>query len=484
MVRPFSGRYVTFLASLSLVGAVLCFFALTGGSQFDGVLYTPLAIAVLISLLSITLIVQSARAAGTIVDGRALAWASFTLAYPLSSVAHLILRDSGPRGFYDLLRSRGAPLLDDVYVSLLLIVVAMIGLWLGLGWQRRSHAESRHSLVRVDVDLLVPYGGLLTAVGLVGTLVLATSQGSLMEGLMTIDRGRFIGGGQAKFVFMSGWLSWGAVFLLAPALSRRRFASDWSFFLVIAGVSVVLILNLYWTGGRAFAAAMLLPMLFLIRKVVPDRLTVAVVCVALLVVGYAVIATVARASSQVVLNESDLVLDVFDWQMGRFSMVGMSVEFVRTNGFLLGSTLLHGFVNALNAPLVLLQASPPFEAPAGYTSVIGGYLTGDATVNAIVPGTIAELYANLGVAGVAIGYFLLGFLIRTLVRVMHRTSSASSLGLSGYVVVLLCLTCIPGTATGWMYYLVTTGFPALLFWLIEHVGPARNERSDLWHAVR
>jgi hypothetical protein len=94
------------------------------------------------------------------------------------------------------------------------------------------------------------------------------------------------------------------------------------------------------------------------------------------------------------------------------------------------------------------------------------------------------LYANLGVAGVAIGYFLLGFLIRTLVRVMHRTSSASSLGLSGYVVVLLCLTCIPGTATGWMYYLVTTGFPALLFWLIEHVGPARNERSDLWHAVR
>lgn len=482
--RLWSRQRLSLLSASAFACAAICFLALLSASDIDSGLYPPLAIAGSLSVLCSIGAYRSARDAGTVVDGRLLAFISFMIAYPLSSIAHLLFRDAPPRGFYDLLRSKEIPLLGDIYFALLLMTIALLGLWAGMGYRRSMNPQEIRPRVSINVDILIPYGLLFTVIGLVGTFVLALSQESVVESLTTINRGRVIGGGQAKFFFMSEWLSWGGIFLLVSLLSMRRFQSPAMFVVIVIVVSSALIFNVFWTGGRAFAAAMLLPMLFFMRKVEPSRLNLAVVSVFILVVGYFVIASLARVGRQGVADESALLVDVFDWHMGRFSMVGLSIDYVRNNGFLLGSTVLHGFVSALNAPLVLMQMSPVVDIPAGFTSVIGGYLTGDSSVNAIVPGTVAELYANFGVPGVGIGYLLIGYMIRWSVSIMERTASAGSLCLSSYLIVLLCLTCIPGTMTGWMYYLITAGLPALVLPMLENRERIGEAEPHLWQGIR
>jgi hypothetical protein len=101
------------------------------------------------------------------------------------------------------------------------------------------------------------------------------------------------------------------------------------------------------------------------------------------------------------------------------------------------------------------------------TSVVGEHLLGDPEINGILPGVIADLYINLGIVGVASGLVVVGILVNKLTRVMKSTSSVSTFLLGSYAIALISVILIPGTATGWVYFLFTGGIPAIALFVCE-----------------
>jgi oligosaccharide repeat unit polymerase len=225
--------------------------------------------------------------------------------------------------------------------------------------------------------------------------------------------------------------------------------------------------NIFWTGGRASVIIALIPGLFLLRQIRTKYSNFAVIFVGLLISVYFVIVTLMRNFAPSAFSSDELLIDVLDWHVGRFSMIGLGVEMVNRNGFAWGSTLFEGLANTINAPLVLLKLPQIVQAPQGITSVVGMYLVGNPQMTGIVPGTICELYYNFGLFGVAGGYFLIGVLLKKSIKLIQNTKSMGVFTLSVYIITLICTSFIPGTFTSWVYYLPTMGFPVFCLFACE-----------------
>jgi len=196
----------------------------------------------------------------------------------------------------------------------------------------------------------------------------------------------------ARYVFMSQWLSWGLIFVAAYVIDLKIIRSEMGNSFLIIGCSSLILLNIWWTGGRVSAIVYLLPGFFLlyrIRLVFSKGMLLIVSILTLLYIGSV---TMVRAGSEVSIDTTDIAIDVLDWHAGRFSMIGIGMEMVEARGLAFGSTLLDGLVNAINTPSNLILKTPVINPPQGITSVIGEYMYGNPEFNGVVPGTICEVY--------------------------------------------------------------------------------------------
>ncbi len=444
---------------------IAAFLVLAIGVRSAG-LYVAMAIDAVMLVLCIWIVYARARKLGTMIDGYALIWISFTVVYPLSAMVHLIGAEGQTRGFYDLVRSGYSPNLENIYYSLLLTFIAFIALWVGLK-SSKSTTKNPPSKLVLHVPLILALGILFTITGIIGTLKLFTEYSSLTKGLLVVDRSREIGGGLARYVFMSQWISWGLIFLMVCFLKTSLAKSKLAVMCFIVPFAVLIVGNIFWTGGRASAIIALIPGLFLLQRIRGKYSNFPVIFVGLLILVYFVTVTSRRSTLISAASSDELLIDVLDWHIGRFSMIGLAVEMVNIHGFVWGSTLLAGLANAVNSPLVLLKIPQIVGTPQGITSIVGMHLVGNPEITGIVPGTICELYYNFGLFGVAGGYFLIGKLLQKCIKVTRDTQSIGVFTLTTYIIVLICTNFIPGTFTSWIYYLVTIGFPAIFLFISE-----------------
>jgi oligosaccharide repeat unit polymerase len=463
-----------------LVLGILCsavFLLLDFGRSLESI---ELKIAYVLTIFSIAagadIIYSYVKKTGILFDGYILIWFCFLTVYAVSASFHLLNTTSDLQGFYDMTQSGSKPMMGRIYHSLLIVTIAFIALRVGTGTVSHKLVGPAEPL-KVNYRLLLVLGVLFTVASLIGTMKLFGGFPSLQT-FLTVDRLRETGGGTARYVFISQWLGWGLTFLtvyfLHTSAARKRSVFLLWFILSACAVSI----NLFWTGSRGAAVISLLPGLLLLQRLRPKYVKSVLVVIGILFLVYFSACTYLRSENFADYRPGEQLTAVFDWQVGRFSMIGLGIEMVQQEGLAFGATLADGFFNTINAPSTLLKLPLLLPVPQSATSVVGNYLLGDPEITGIVPGSIFDFYYNFGLIGVAAGYFIIGKIVQKSITIMRKTDSMGVFFFWSYVIVTICVCCIPGTATGWVYYLATTGFPALCFLMCE-VSLSRNKFSIL-----
>lgn len=388
---------------------------------------------------------------------------SFIVAYPLSAVVHLVRSDRIRLGFYHLTDYSSSEL-GLIWHSLFLIALAYIALRLGI-YRNDPPQDEQPLSFNQSLPLLFILGVVFIAIGLWANVELFNISGMNLTALTVVDRSSVFEMGSARFYFMGRWLAWGIFFVLLYSLGcttkyRSFVENTW---LPIA--IFIMLANSFWRGGRGEGAMSIMPILFVTARFnrVIHRKILLVITVSL--IAYMALVTLARTGD----NRTGLWLQVLDWQLGRFSMVGLSVRMVQRFGYDWGLSMLASLIDVFNAPFYLIMKISPIPALNKIVNFTGLYLLGDPNKTGIVPGSICELYFNFGFFGVLIGYFLLGKLISFIAYLIHTSNTVGTTMLSTYIIILICMNIIPGPAMEWIYRLVTIGLPFLVYWFIERL---------------
>ena len=433
--------------------------------------YTPIPLALLAAsmlcgVVGLLVLSRLWNSEGQIEWG-AMVLVAFGLVYPVSAFAHLVVTEGERFGPFDLVISKtGGPSVGLIYAALGLIAVALMGLVIGMG-RVQTQGTGDACRLRVRRWLLVTLGLLFCAFGAWGYLVLFDSPAGILERIFSIDRSSPIPVGLARYYNMSRWMSWGVTFLSAAALGGKSLGRPWLALVVLWCVTALGLASVIWQGGRGDTILVTVPILVIaskMRPMVAKKFLWQLAPVLVLVFG---VITVERV---VLLNSPGFwwaVREVLDWQVGRFSVVGLTVDMTRSVGFALGSTIPFGFVETLNVPSSLLKVENLVSSIRPMTSVLGEAIIGDPEVNGFLPSAIGELYYNFGVIGVFLGFIAAGIILHWCFRTMARARSVGGLLIACYIALQLCISFLSGSVTLWIYFVVTLGLPALVLGVCE-----------------
>jgi len=116
---------------------------------------------------------------------------------------------------------------------------------------------------------------------------------------------------------------------------------------------LIILLNIFPSGGRSEGILGVLPLLFLITR--SNRSvgrTIVKFAIPTLVIY---IVYVTRASDTDIWLRTGMAYRLLGLAAGRFSMIGVGIKMATTYGYALGSTFLEGLANTINAPFVLFE---------------------------------------------------------------------------------------------------------------------------------
>ena len=424
-------------------------------------------LSVSLALIGTKIVYIYIKRTGILLDGYVLIWVSFIFVYLVSAVCHLINTKGPLQGFYDMVQAGSHVQTGYIYYSLVIVIIAFVSLKAGLG-TGSSQTQKPSPQLKCHFRLILVLGILFTAIPTLATLRLFGHIPTLQM-LFTLNRSMETGEGTARYIFTSQWLSWGATFLTIYFLHSPAAKSKVNFLCWFIFVAILILVNIFWSGSRVAGVLSLLPGLLMLQRLKPDYMKTVIVPILILILIYFSACTYLRSNNFAEHGFFEHSIAIFDWHMGRFSMVGLGIEIVDFQGIGKGATLFNGLVNTINAPSTLFKLPLVMQAPQSITSVVGEYLLGNPEVSGIVPGTIFEFYYNFGLIGVAAGYFIIGKIVRKSIDVMATTNSMSVFMVLAYVIVTISVSCIPGTATSWIYYFITAGFPAICFYVCEMI---------------
>ena len=441
-------------------------------------------LAAILLVISAAILLRAAVKTGSFMNSYTLVLGTFLLIYPLSAFVHLTGADYVSLGFYEIAALDNHTQLHHVYLSLALVFLAQLALWWGLAPSRPVPRETGPQLVRVRSRLLVIAGIVFTIIGTSGTTLLFSRSGESLGDIATVDSSRQLAEGTARFAFMSTWLSWGIIFLLTAFLVSRTGRNHPRItFAALVGGSACIFLNLFWTGSRAENLLAVLPLIFVTKKIAPLYFRRFASVIVIGVIGIIVFETIARTTTMLNSGLNDLIQGdistsqfvtnqlaaVFDWQMGRYPTISLAFDMVHRYGHSFGSTLLQGLTMTINAPATLLHIPLKVPEPVPISALAGQYIYDDPSINGVVPGTLAELYFNLGVLGVFGGFFAIGRVAKYCISATHSARDSGTLLLSFYILAMLCVSTIPMTTTILLYEMATIGLPILAFCAVEQI---------------
>lgn len=408
----------------------------------------------------------------TLTNPANLTLTTFALIYPASGIAHFVTKGA-LGGYYSVHASTVTETSTLTLKTYGLILVALLGLTLGLKWRLNRENLFAGRTIPLPRPLLIAFATGLFLIGTYATLRLAGREGDAAEKLTTVNRSIKYAEGESRLSFVGFWATWGiTIGLIGLRLSDRK-ASPLNAPTVGAIVlSLAPMTLLYSTGARGDLASALLPLVLLLARQNTRQSNKAIVGIMLLLLASISIQTAARARSS---DYSMNALQVLDWQAGRFSITAASFELVDLYGYQFGATMWTTAPMLANAMLAASGLDLRLDTGHAVTNYVGQHLAGSFNINGIVPGSIFELYFNYGAVGVLGGYWILGFLIR---RASHYLSPAHRIGtrtLAAYVIALVLVWAIPMTSTLWVYFLVIRGAPLIVLFAAEHLYGGREE---------
>jgi oligosaccharide repeat unit polymerase len=412
-----------------------------------------------------------------LVNGKFLVAMSFIITYPVSALFHFIGEQESSRGFFDIVRVSGDYPEANLYFAIMLMIVAALCLWYPLHKDGKKDIKGQPE-VYINTTLLFALGAIFTVLGLLGTFLLFSDSYSIVQEISRVDRAREIAAGGAKYYFMSRWLSWGLTFIAIGILKKTERNISIFAYGFTAMIIFTVLMNTRWAGGRSEGLLGVLPLLIIISRTMPKLQTKINNNAVFVLVVYIIYITAERRGQ--VADAYTSIVSFFDWQAGRFSMIGLSIEMVQNYGYAYGKTFLEGIIATINAPFILLKLPSLLPQATGITNVVGGYLFNDSTVTGVVPGIILELYYNFGIVGVAVGFYLIGKFAAACTRAVDTGTTVGEVLLSSYCLILICTSIIPGTSSIWVYLLITLGLPAICLYSVERIFKNRvNKRSRL-----
>lgn len=395
---------------------------------------------------------------------RFLILVSYFLDNVLSGLVHVfgISRD---RGFYDALTGSptgaGSGLVPASWACLLGLCALIVGLL-----PRRAHGPRRASTSAL-LSWSATHRRPALTVGIVMTLVCAAAWVKVRA--VTADtQGRIIavGGGNARYVTLSGWLPLG-ITLVALCLMKRQntlSAHVWNA-LVMLGAVALMVVSMAWSGERSGLVFSVLPLLAIVwgltGRVRWPMLGVGVVSLSLLIWQLTQIRSAGGAGSSGV----DLAT-LIDWQWGRFSMSAWAFRYIDLQGTVHGETLISTLLAVPDQLAHFAGVTLPYENLRTMVEITGQSFTGMSELIYIVPGYTSELIVNFGMAGVVVGYLVLGLLNAWLADLYRNSRFELQRVLIVFAATIVCLSTIVAATEAFFQELIMGGLPlfVLAWW--------------------
>jgi len=389
------------------------------------------------------------------VNFRSLIIGMYLLVFVASGIVHVGVLGGTNRGYVDLLAVSNRDTLSLPIWATALGLAALC-----LGTLRSLRRDPKQGYPSRNLAQLPKLGLFWSAILLLPPTLFALTQMNAFAESAVSDRIISLDGGMARFGFLSQWFTWAVSFLALWLVSTKCGRSVWRIALLLLGSIAAIVLSLSWTGGRAIALMMCLPLILTFWPLL-GRIRV-LLAIGLAVTGalYSAAITTARTANY---SLSDFgVGSAVDWELGRFSMMGFAQNYVEQNGLLWGETLAAGILSVPFGILKILGLGGGLDLPRSITEVSGQSILGSSSLTYVVPGMGAELYVNFGLVGTCLGFYLLG---RAVSIVDGRFAAAEFIPLKfalAYVGVLLIFCTISSQSGAIFNYAFFTGLPVMI----------------------
>jgi hypothetical protein len=445
---------------------------------------TPLAAQVFLALCGAVCAfcaVVAVRRTGRVFNLKSVILVNYLIVYPVSGLISLSSVNSshGYFSYNNLPRlSAGPALTTAVIVNFVALGSLVVALRPGMRQVARPHEvrmsrQSRTVFVAIALVLALP------AVASVRRL-------SSYAGMKDLSRIISLSGGMARYSYLANWLNWVIAFLLLCLLTGKLFTSDLAKVALLTAAFAAMAVGLHWNGGRSVLVIYALPLLLAALPTLRRRAQYAVAVIA----GIGGIALATELTSKrlqgTTFGQTQSVLgQVFDWQYGRFSMQLWSYQYVHDTGFQFGRTILSGISSVPRSVTAFLGLGnlPTFGMPV--TAITGKYFLGDASASSqyIVPGLSAEMYLNLGLVGVVVGYAGLGALVRWCDGRLDAAADFAPRLLFAYLGTLLIFQTLTASAGALVGYFFLNGLPLIVAVVIVKVMTAAPRTAPLVSSV-
>lgn len=346
-----------------------------------------------------------ARRLRRVLSFRVLVIVSYLIVNVASGIAHIRDYSKTRRGYFDAVaRLEPGQLLDLILITAIGLIALCVGVLMGL--PRSNPATPAYGKVVSPRDR-----AMLPAVIAILLPVSLWALFRIQAYAATLDTRRVISvsDGMARYFFLSMWLA-PAVYFTVVWLASRLTSEQvfWKALLLFAGV-VAIAASVQWTGGRSLAFLLSFPLILVmvpqLRRAKGFVIFFGGIMILLLIVN-AVRQSEYRRSTSLLGNTG--LSEWVDWEYGRFSLLGFAVQYVDKYGMLLGETIASGVWTSVEIiPRLLGMSHSDIDLRPSVQIMGEGLLNSESTIH-IVPGLSAELFLNFGIAGIVLGYVILG----------------------------------------------------------------------------
>ncbi|RZT18923.1 hypothetical protein EV589_3185 [Mycobacterium sp. BK558] len=406
--------------------------------------------------IGFTCAVALVRRTNRVLTFRLLLLLNYIIANLISGIAHLLVNSESKRGYFDAaLWLEPSQLEQAVLIQVLGLFAVTVGVFSGLPKTPEVSLRPALEISRAERLFLTTQ-----VIFLFPIAVFASIRIQAYVATLDLDRIIDVSGGMARYSFAAQWMVWAISLLLILAVFRGKYRQQvWpAFGLTIAVIAIAA--SLQWTGGRSILLVMTLPLvLVMIPRLRRARWIGVPVAIAIFLVYLSQVSESRFANTR--LGSTGLV-EWLDWEWGRFSMVGFSVQYVDSHGLLLGETFAAGFENFVSGILKIVSL-PAVNIPAQTSmSVAAEQLLRSNSDIYIVPGMSAEFYLNFGIPGVIVGYLVLGRLCGWADERIQRAVSPVTQLAWAYLGTLLVFRTITADSASVYNYFFFTGAPLVL----------------------
>lgn len=379
---------------------------------------------------------------------------SYLIVYPISAFVHFLPENT--LKIYDV----NSQFSHISLYSIVIVIIAYYSLILGLGNIRSNLIPHQLTIKKKTSNSSFIFLGF----SIFSFLMFMSFGFSLFE----IYRGDNQAG-IAKYIFMTSWLSISLTMIISYYLLNGTIKNKYTTFFVIISFTIIAIVSVFWNGARLRSLISILPSLIVFYRIKPILIKKISIGILSLVVLNIIYTTFERIGNNEITKKV-LLYSVFDWQVGRFSMVELAVYATNVSGYEYIDTFFFSIKEIWNTffgftGLILKNVST--------NSYSGLLISDDRSINSWLVGSICDVYFNFGIIGIVVLFYLLGKLMNIIIQRAVNSRDISLYYSYIYILCLISLFTIPGLYFSWMLYLFTSGAP-ILYYLLNNIPKGRK----------